>query len=105
MNLTRLLKNPCHLVVRISLIMFLTGVIGVRAQSNITTNVYGSTGKPTELVRCPVGEYELCLQKMSDLCQQAGYDILEKIRQVKTGVWSDTSEFLIIAQCKSVEYK
>lgn len=103
MNLTRILKNPCLSVVRIGLTVFLIGLIAACAQPDPSTSVFGATGKPTELVRCPAGEYELCLQKMGDLCQGSGYSILEKIRQVKSGTWSDTSELLIVAQCKIAE--
>ena len=97
LNLIKVL-NVCSLV-RISLAASLLGIVGACAQQGIPINVYGASGGPTKLVRCPVGEYEVCLLKMGDLCQESGYSILEKMRQVKPGVWSDAPEFLLIGQC------
>jgi hypothetical protein len=71
---------------------------------NACTNVspptfYHQSGGVVQVVRCPVGEYELCLLQISNACQEAGYSIHEKVRQVKSGMWSDRAETLILAQC------
>ena len=64
-------------------------------------NFYHQSGKMAQVVRCPVGEYEICLQQMSDACQESGYTIHEKVRQIKSGVWSDLVETLIVVQCNN----
>jgi hypothetical protein len=57
------------------------------------------SGHVVQVARCPVGEYEVCLQQISNACQEAGYAVQEKVRQIKSGFWSDTAETLIVAQC------
>lgn len=65
------------------------------------STLYHHSGQTAQMVRCPVGEYEICLQQLSNACQKNGYSIAEKVRQVKSGVWSDTGEILIVAQCNN----
>lgn len=62
---------------------------------------YHQSGQTAQMVICPQGEYELCLKKMSDACQNLGYTVQEKIRQIKEGFWSDSAQILMIGQCKT----
>ena len=66
------------------------------------TEFYNAAGQPSHAVHCSVGAYESCLQQMGDICNEEGYTVLEKIRQMRSGTWNDDGpETLLVAQCKA----
>lgn len=82
--------------------VFLAIVLVGCTNSTPRTDFYSASGQVAHTVACSAGEYEGCLQKIGDICGENGYIVLEKARQIKWGLWFDSSpEILLAAQCKT----